>query len=91
VGVENIVCKFRESHKKIFDYITKEIKIGHKDYSAVSATEVNVDPREYRKACLDLKGAGIIKCQERYGSDDELPISIYNIYPTELVIAAITK
>lgn len=85
------MCEFKEIHKKIFDYITREIKAGHKDYSAVSAKEVNVDPREYRKACLDLKEAGIIKCQEQYGIDDELPISIYNIYPTELVITAITK
>lgn len=50
--VNNIECQFKENHKKIFDYITREIKLGHEGYSTISAKEVGVDSKEYRKACL---------------------------------------
>jgi hypothetical protein len=73
-------------HKKIFDFIANEVINGHKDYSKVSPSKLNVDPRAFRKACIDLKEAGVIHCSMQEGGDDPLPICIFDIHFTELTL-----
>lgn len=74
---------FSNVQEKMIEYMADEIASGHKDYSKISASEIHADPREFRKACIDLRDRGIINCNETYGGDDIVPCHVFNIYFTD--------